>query len=35
VGSVSHVRNREVVFVCGPDRRAAERALQGALPIAV
>jgi adenine-specific DNA-methyltransferase len=35
VGTVSHVRNREVVFVCGPDRRLAERALQGALPIAV
>jgi adenine-specific DNA-methyltransferase len=35
VGSVSHLRNREVVFVCGPDRRLAERALRGALPIAV
>jgi adenine-specific DNA-methyltransferase len=35
VGTVSHVRNREVVFVCGPDAEAARSALHGALPVAV
>ena len=35
VGTVSHVRNREVVFVCGPDADAARAALHGALPLAV
>jgi adenine-specific DNA-methyltransferase len=35
VGRISHVRNREVVFVCGPDADAARTALHGALPLAV
>ncbi|HEY0387374.1 MAG TPA: DNA adenine methylase [Gaiellales bacterium] len=35
VGTVSHVRNREVVFVCGPDRALADAALEDALPVAV
>jgi adenine-specific DNA-methyltransferase len=35
VGTVSHLRNREVVFVCGPDAEAARAALHGALPLAV
>ncbi|HET6848585.1 MAG TPA: DNA adenine methylase [Gaiellales bacterium] len=35
VGRVSHVRNREVVFVCGPDAAAARAALRSALPVAV
>ena len=35
VGTVSHVRNREVVFVCGPDAELAAAALHGALPLAV
>jgi adenine-specific DNA-methyltransferase len=35
VGTVSHVRNSEVVFVCGPDPELAEAALRDALPVAV
>jgi adenine-specific DNA-methyltransferase len=35
VGSVSHLRNTEWVFVCGPDRAAIERALAQAPPPAV
>jgi hypothetical protein len=35
VGTVSHLRNREVVFVCGPDAEAVRAALHGALPLAV
>jgi adenine-specific DNA-methyltransferase len=35
VGTVSHVRNREVVFVCGPDANLAHEALESSLPLAV
>ncbi|HYW28473.1 MAG TPA: DNA adenine methylase [Gaiellales bacterium] len=35
VGTVSHLRNREMVFVCGPDADAARAALHGALPLTV
>ncbi len=35
VGAVSHLRNTEWVFVCGPDRAAVERALAQAPPPAV
>ena len=35
VGTVSHLRNREVVFVCGPGRAAVEQVISGVLPLAV
>jgi adenine-specific DNA-methyltransferase len=35
VGRVSHLRNTEVVFVCGPDRAAVEECVAGVLPVAV
>lgn len=33
VGSVSHLHNRELLFVCGPDAQAAEAAAQAALTL--
>jgi adenine-specific DNA-methyltransferase len=35
VGRVSHLRNTEVVFVCGPNRAAVEECVAGVLPVAV
>jgi adenine-specific DNA-methyltransferase len=35
VGRVSHLRNTEAVFVCGPDPALLARAVDGALPVAV
>jgi len=35
VGRVSHLRNTELVFVCGPDRTAVEESVAGVLPVAV
>jgi adenine-specific DNA-methyltransferase len=35
VGRVSHLRNTELVFVCGPDRAAVEECVAGVLPAAV
>ena len=34
VGRVSHLRNTEVVFVCGPDRAAVEECVAGVMPVA-
>jgi adenine-specific DNA-methyltransferase len=35
VGTVSHLRTTEAVFVCGPDRAVTERALDGSMPVAI
>ena len=32
---VSHLRNTELVFVCGPDRAAVEECVSGVIPLAV